>query len=284
MNQWQAIRQLARKKRAEIDPLAKLEKADDLLAAAASETQILCEGLAADDPLLYGAEAVLDTYVHRIWYNREIDPAWLAVYKAHEYAHCWIEGGKSACSTLEFESRLAEEKSPLGIDRVESYSPKERREALANVFAREFLLPTDWLRARFIQDHWLASTIAAHVGVPENLVFHQLTDALLLPTDEGTVSLKKTPTISVGLDEYQEHAATISKGPLLVNAGPGTGKTRTLVGRIEYLNLPAKCASRVDTDTNLFEQGRGGDARALGTGFTRCRRIRLDGYFPCFRI
>ncbi len=39
----------------------------------------------------------------------------------------------------------------------------------------------------------------------------------------------------IELDESQRLAATWSGGPLLVDAGPGTGKTRTLIHRIEHL-------------------------------------------------
>jgi DNA helicase II / ATP-dependent DNA helicase PcrA len=246
MNQWEAIRLLARKKRAEIDQQAKNEPAAALIAAAASLTNIPCVGLAADDPLLYGAEAVLDPAAERIWYNQEIDPALLSVYKIHEYAHYWIEGVIDACSHPDLEARLDEEKSPVCNERVESYSPKERREAQANVFAREFLLPSDQLRTWFIHNHWTAADIAQYVDVPESLVFHQLTDALLLPAITEEPDLVKTDSQPAGLklDSSQETAAHAPKGPLLVEAGPGTGKTRTLVGRVHHLITQQKVDPR----------------------------------------
>jgi len=39
----------------------------------------------------------------------------------------------------------------------------------------------------------------------------------------------------VHMTEEQQIAAAWSQGPLLVLAGPGTGKTRTLIARIEHL-------------------------------------------------
>ena len=238
MNQWESVRQLARSKRLEVESRTNSNKAADLISAAETITSIKCEGLRADDPLLRGAEAALYPDYQRIWYNREIDPIMLALFKAHEFAHHWLEDQDCSCSTSDLDARLAEEKSPLGVDRVESYSPKERNEAQANVFAREFLLPADKLRAWFTQDHWSAADIATYVGVPEGLVFHQLIDALLLPSninEEAVAAEEKVKPKSSRLDPSQEAAAHVPAGPLLVEAGPGTGKTHTLVGRIEYL-------------------------------------------------
>lgn len=241
MNQWDLVRTLARKKRIEIDTLTQDESATALIAAISSSCPIQCEGLSKDEPLLYGAEAALDVTTQRIWFNKELDLLQFAEYIVHEYAHYWLEGGSESCTHPDLESRLTEEKSPLDIDRVENYSPKERREGLANVFAREFLLPADRLKTWFIHEHWSASKIAQHVGVSENLVFTQLTDVLLLPSthdeslepSEDTQGRPQTP--GMGLDPSQSEAAHAPQGPLLVEAGPGTGKTRTLVGRIEYL-------------------------------------------------
>src|SRR5262245_764924 len=38
-----------------------------------------------------------------------------------------------------------------------------------------------------------------------------------------------------GLNEAQQQAVTAGEGPVLIVAGPGTGKTKTLVARIEHL-------------------------------------------------
>lgn len=238
MNQWESVRQLARKKRLEVETRTRSKIAGDLITASEAITEIKCEGLRADDPLLRGAEAVFDPDVQRIWYNREIDPMVVALFQAHEFAHHWLEDKSCSCSASDLDARLAEEKSPLGVDRVESYSPKERHEAQANVFAREFLLPAYQLRKWFILEHWSAAVIATYVGVPESLVFHQLIDALLLPpgdNKESEAAEEKGKPKNSKLDPSQEAAAHVPTGPLLVEAGPGTGKTHTLVGRIEHL-------------------------------------------------
>lgn len=51
------------------------------------------------------------------------------------------------------------------------------------------------------------------------------------PADGATTLCQPGPE----LDVSQQAAATWEGGPLLVDAGPGTGKTRTLVRRIEHL-------------------------------------------------
>jgi len=235
MNQWDTIRKFARTKRQEVGELTQGETAAELISAAEQLTKMKCVGLSNDDPLLYGADAVLAAVDKRIWYNKETDPILLPGYLIHEFAHFWIEGENYSCTEPDFEARLSEEKSPVGADRVENYNPRERREAMANVFAREFLLPADRLQFWFIREKWTASQIASHVGVTENLVFNQLTDILLIPSNGDGEVKTEAPFVDTGLDSSQSDAAYTTEGPLLVEAGPGTGKTRTLVGRIEFL-------------------------------------------------
>ena len=237
MNQWDSIRQLARQKRAELDAISLSNTASEVLTVAEQATQINSQELPSDDSLLNGADAVLDLEVNTIWCNSEIPPDILDYYKAHEFAHFWLENQSHSCASNDLESRLAEEKSPFGVDRVDNYNPKERREAQANVFAREFLLPTPTLRTWFLEEHWSASKIANFTGVPESVVFHQLTDTLLLPSSGESSEEKPKRAFSkdINLDPSQEKAAHVSNGPLLVEAGPGTGKTHTLVGRVVHL-------------------------------------------------
>jgi DNA helicase II / ATP-dependent DNA helicase PcrA len=50
----------------------------------------------------------------------------------------------------------------------------------------------------------------------------------------------------MGLNEAQHAAATASIGqPLLIVAGPGSGKTKTMVGRVAYMLREGVTASRI---------------------------------------
>lgn len=70
----------------------------------------------------------------------------------------------------------------------------------------------------------------------KTLVIEQLTRGTLLPPEPALAVAAANPiAISPDLDESQRIAAHVARGPLLLEAGPGTGKTRTLVARVDYL-------------------------------------------------
>ena len=120
------------------------------------------------------------------------------------------------------------------MDGVVAYSPRERREIQADVFAQEFLVPADRLRERLVSARERPSTVAADLGLPFDFISMQALRALLLPplrSSAGPGSTAPAPP----LDDDQQEAAEWDEGPLMVDAGPGTGKTKTLVARIEYL-------------------------------------------------
>jgi DNA helicase-2/ATP-dependent DNA helicase PcrA len=235
MDNWEAIRRLARDKHEEARKLSADDTGRSLLAAAEIVSKMKLRPVSAGDPLLYGAEATLDLENQTIWYNQDLASDLVTVFAAHEFGHFWIDGSKSACKESDLDLEPTEEVTTANNDRLEGYSPYENRELQANVFAREFLLPVLNLRDWFIKEHLDAAAIATLIGVPEGFVFHQLAFALLVPS----ILTDETPRIASEaineLDSYQKKAAFVASGPILVEAGPGTGKTRTLVGRILHL-------------------------------------------------
>ena len=235
MNHWDNIRREARARRAAV-----LHKAGDgpsaesLLGAAERVTGFERIALPAGDPLLDGGDAALDLDMETIWFNREIEPRLALFYQAHEYAHLWLHHAHVNQSDSGFDPEAFEEPLPIGVNRVEGYGPEELREREANVFAREFLLPTDVLREWYEAESIGASDIADRLGLPIGMVLHQMARALLTPELPQTHAPSED-TEERPLDPSQEEAAHAQRGPLLLEAGPGTGKTRTLIGRILFL-------------------------------------------------
>ena len=235
MTHWDNIRREARARRAAVI----LEAGDDpsaesLLKAADRVTGFQRSPLPAGDPLLDGGDASLDIEMEIIWFNREVDPRLAMFYQAHEYAHLWLHHAHTNQPDFGFDPEAFEEPLQVGVNRVEGYGPEELREREANVFAREFLLPTDELRERYEADRIRASDIADQLGLPKGMVLHQIARALLTPELSQT-QVPSDDTKERVLDPSQEEAAHAQRGPLLLEAGPGTGKTRTLVGRIPFL-------------------------------------------------
>ena len=160
------------------------------------------------------------------------DPRDEAVVTAHEIGHSDLHHDPINEVTLK-PGGLGGDPIQSGAGKVEGYSPRERKEVQADVFAAEFLCPADWLRDEYIVRGRKPAEVALELGVPESLVTNQLIRGLLLPPLREAPPAP--PAAVYDLDESQRTAATWDGGPLLVDAGPGTGKTRTLIHRIGHL-------------------------------------------------
>ena len=66
-----------------------------------------------------------------------------------------------------------------------------------------------------------------------------------------------------GLNEEQRAAVLCTDAPLVIVAGPGTGKTRTLTVRIAHLILEKASRAGEHPGDHLHQQSRGGDAGAV---------------------
>lgn len=233
MEGFDTVRTLARRRHDEAcAAVGGKTAASDLLDGATAITDIERNAVADDDPILCGAEAVLDPSVGGIFYKESVSEEQAAFYQAHEFGHHFLDSATGACGGTDIEVTMPEERIPLGIQRVEGYGPRELRECQANVFAREFLLPCGEARRLFSEERLSAAGIAERFGVPLGLVHQQLAQALLVPEIEGSGD---APAKMPALDDSQKTAARAEAGPHLIEAGPGTGKTRTLIARIEWL-------------------------------------------------
>ena len=235
MSHWDNIRREARARRhAVLHETGENPSAESLLRATDRVTGFQRLPLPAGDPILDGGDASLDIDMKIIWFNREVEPRLALFYQAHEYAHLWRHHAHTNQPDFGFDPETFEEPLPFGVNRVEGYGPEELREREANVFAREFLLPTDVLSEWYEAERVDASDIAERLGLPKRMVLHQMARALLTP-DLPELLAPSDDTGERTLDPSQEEAAHAQRGPLLLEAGPGTGKTRTLVGRILFL-------------------------------------------------
>ena len=122
--------------------------------------------------------------------------------------------------------------SPIRLDRVVDYGRRQRREIQINLFAREFLLPRSVLRQLHVEEGLRLTSIAERFGALIDVVAQQLLDTLLLPP----ISLKPAVAEKEREPNREQRNAAAHRGvAYLLEAGPGTGKTQTLVARVESL-------------------------------------------------
>jgi len=152
---------------------------------------------------------------------------------AHEIGHARIHGGSCQCMDQDIDITSPMEAAPVGLQRVEDYGVRERHELQANIFAREFLLPRSGARELYLVRGMGAIEIASQTGLPLNLVRQQIYDAILLPPVpiEAPVPAQ-APAKPLSDDPSQDRAVRHRSAPFQLQAGPGTGKTRTLVKRV----------------------------------------------------
>ena len=159
----------------------------------------------------------------------EFDRAFLI---AHELGHVHLGDDVIEQGPYDIDPVRPAEATPVGLDRVVDYGRRQRREVQMDLFARELLLPRSWVMALHLQEELSATEIAARLGATFDVVAQQLFDALMLP---DVPEEKSTDGDEHPLNELQKKAACHEGSHYLLRAGPGTGKSRTLVGRVEHL-------------------------------------------------
>jgi len=237
MDGFDKIRALARESsRRGRERLAEGARAIDFVQVITQDAGLELWPLEPSDALLNGALAVLARNDGAIYHVNNLPMEDLAVLIAHELGHFHLHASEAGamCSQGDVDASAPNEVSPVGADRIAGYGAKERRELQANVFARELLLPQPRARALHSQHSKTPTDIARDLGLPLAVVRQQFIDAVLIPSEleagEETEEQRDPP-----LDSFQADAARSSAVPLLLEAGPGTGKTRTLVARVVHL-------------------------------------------------
>lgn len=199
----------------------------------AKDLGIKVETCAPDGALLDGGRASLYPDIPLIVHETKgslFDQAFLV---AHEIGHAELGDGQDEPEpAVNVDPARTSEAAPVGMDRVVDYSRRQRREVQMDLFARELLLPMHVVVDLHVDQGQTCSTIATRLGAPFEVVAQQMLDALLLPA--FPVVAAKDP-VEIPLNKKQETAAAHRGAAFLLQAGPGTGKTRTLVARVESL-------------------------------------------------
>ncbi len=212
---------------------AMTEKAfDDLL----RRWDIEVASVPSGHPLLRGARAAWREEYPLIVVDEALSLPERRFALAHELGHRVLDQHASQCQGDDFGAdEVSYDAAADGDDRVWGYSPRQRGEMDANAFASELLAPSAALRALFLAGED-APALVRRFGVTASCLSNSLVDAVLGPAvDLAREDDESPPTGAVGLDPSQARAATTNARFALVDAGPGTGKTRTLTARVVHL-------------------------------------------------
>ncbi|WP_374818914.1 UvrD-helicase domain-containing protein [Brucella grignonensis] len=203
-----------------------------LAVAAAERAGVEVQRVGKGSGMLNGARAIYDPSMPVIIHEATGSDFGDAFLVAHEVGHVELGDRTQRYETIEADASRPSEMPPVGAERVEDYSRRQRREVQMDLFARELLLPRATAKTLHL-DHAMTSVeIADQVGAPRAAIVQQLLDALLLPVVEPEAEREH---IERPLNGEQKAAAEHSGTAYLLEAGPGTGKTQTLVGRVKFL-------------------------------------------------
>ena len=231
MDAFDPIRQTAAKLHADVVAGgADSSNSMKLVEAAVEHLDLELAWLPLGDPALKSSRGICDQGTGTICCADAGDIGERASLAAHEIGHAELHTVSTHCAAHDVDPSQPSEAAPVGLQRVEDYGAQERRELQANVFAREFLLPRSEARRLYLVEHLGAAAIAQRRGLPINLVRQQLLDALLLP--QAPIDTATVPIGAARPDPSQDVAAAHRGSAFLLQAGPGTGKTRTLVKRV----------------------------------------------------
>lgn len=168
-------------------------------------------------------------------YSDTLSPAERREAFAHELAHLVLHERLTEDDTP-YDPILGSAYTDEGPGAIARYSQRAYEEAQAQAFATELLCPSEAVFDRWRRDPIAtASSLADHYGVSIAVVYAQLAHALhelAVGTPEEEAGGQHRPTVES--DPSQLVAARFRGRPALVDAGPGTGKTATLIRRVQF--------------------------------------------------
>lgn len=169
MENINGVRRAAAELRAKFDHSLTAMSAQDVIKAALTECGLGFEEVGPDDPVLAKGLGVLKRKYLTVFVANNLAPEMKVEVIAHEIGHFAVH--------LEDEVRIERPYSAPGagdpLQRVEAYSKKERREAQANAFARELLLPRSLAR-RLFKEGQRATQISRSLGLRIESTYQQL--------------------------------------------------------------------------------------------------------------
>src|SRR5712692_5788228 len=153
---------------------------------------------------------------------------------------CQVEDVREEVSSPLFQEQAEEALGP-GV----AYDPRSQRELAANIFAAELLMPLERVRALFLARDVRPSELGDIFQVSQSAMLNRLADVVMgdagdrngrgISGGEEANNARVSDTSWIErYDEFQR-AAIEAPTPALIVAGPGSGKTSTLIGRAAYL-------------------------------------------------
>lgn len=209
-------------------------RSDVIIEAVADEgaEDFTIEAVHPQETMLGGADALLVRNLRQIFFRNDVPSEERAFLIAHEFGHWKLHSeDHDSCHKVIDSNFKPEDGDTFGAQKVEAYGARERAELQANTFARELLLPRGLARRLFLAGK-TAKQIQLELNLPLELVRQQLLDGLLLPEPLTNTAEPLEPIIPTS---EQITAAMSQEKTSLVVAGPGTGKTTTLLLRVQYL-------------------------------------------------
>lgn len=176
------------------------------------------------------SDAILRRSEQTIYVAADFAPDERAQLVAHELGHQRLDEDTQEDATVgSLAALLGPEGTPAAVH-VEAYGARERQELRANVFARELQLPRQVARKLF-EDGLGPRQVAQDLGIHQEVVRQQMLDAVMLPA----VPAPPTQAKKFKPSPDQRDAARAKERCANVVAGPGAGKTATLIDRARYL-------------------------------------------------
>lgn len=232
MRSTEAARAAGRLERARIGQGQTREELRDRLIGRLADLGI--DVIAVSSAQMEGSRANIDGESGVVKYDETLSLDEVVKELAHEMGHVVLHG-RVTDRSAPLDPVLSSAYADSGPAAIARYSPQVREEVEANAFALEFVCPSDEVFSMWQVERQLTiEALASLFGVSGQVIRVQLANALH-DVAVGRVGARVPKGDPVMLTEDQLRAASCTGRPVLVDAGAGTGKTATLIGRVEFL-------------------------------------------------